>query len=160
MMANALRNGALTAIICNECGRFAVNLFRMIRRKTIVPLVCLLFCIGVAMLVGCASTPRPATESAGGEVGVASYYADRLHGRRTASGERYDRNAYTAAHRRLPFGTHVQVINLDNGNAVDVRINDRGPFVKGRVIDLSYAAAKKLGMLRKGVVKVRVVPID
>ena len=159
-MANALRNGGLTTIFCNECGRFAVNLFRMIRRKTIVPLACLLCCIGVAMLVGCASTPAPAPESAGGEVGVASYYADRLHGRRTASGERYDRNAYTAAHRRLPFGTHVQVIKLDNGNSVDVRINDRGPFVKGRVIDLSYAAAKKLGMLRKGVVKVRIVRMD
>jgi rare lipoprotein A len=132
----------------------------MIRRKTIVPLACLLFCIGVAMLIGCASIPTPAPESLGGEVGLASYYADRLHGRRTASGERYDRNAYTAAHRRLPFGTHVQVINLDNENSVDVRINDRGPFVKGRVIDLSYAAAKKLGMLRKGVVKVRIVRMD
>jgi len=122
------------------------------------PLAGLLCGIGVAMLVGCASTPAP--ESAGGEVGVASYYADRFHGRQTASGERYDRNAYTAAHRRLPFGTHVRVINLKSGHSVDVRINDRGPFVKGRVIDVSYVAAKKLGMLRKGVIKVRVVRLD
>ena len=132
----------------------------MIRKKYNALLAWLLYGISVAMLVGCASAPTKAPESATGEVGVASYYADRFHGRRTASGERYDRNAFTAAHRRLPFGTHVQVINLDNGNTVDVRINDRGPFVKGRVIDLSHAAAKKLGMLRKGVVKVRVVPMN
>jgi len=128
----------------------------LIRNKTIVSLACFLCCIGVAMLVGCASAPTPVPESGGG----ASYYADRFHGRQTASGERYDRNAYTAAHRRLPFGTKVQVTRLDTGSSVAVRINDRGPFVKGRVIDLSYAAAKKLGMLRKGVVKVRVVLLD
>lgn len=157
-MVNALRKGGPTTKLCNEYGRFKWNLCGMIRNKTIVWLAWLLCGIGVVMLVGCASTPAP--ESAGGEVGVASYYADRFHGRRTASGERYDRNAFTAAHRRLPFGTHVQVINLDNGNTVDVRINDRGPFVKGRVIDLSHAAAKKLGMLRKGVVKVCIVRMD
>ena len=132
----------------------------LIRHKTIVPLVCFLGCIGVAMLVGCVSAPAPAPESGGGDVGVASYYADRFHGRQTASGEPYDRNAYTAAHRRLPFGTKVQVTRLDTGSSVAVRINDRGPFVKGRVIDLSYAAAKKLGMLRRGLVKVRVVLLD
>jgi len=91
---------------------------------------------------------------------MASFYADRFQGRRTASGERYDRNAYTAAHRRLRFGTRVQVIRLDNGRSVTVRINDRGPFVKGRIIDLSRAAAEALGMLQAGVVKVRVVPTD
>ena len=132
----------------------------LIRNKTIVPLACFLWCVGVAMLVGCASAPTPVPESDGGEVGVASYYADRFHGRQTASGERYDRNAYTAAHRRLPFGALVKVTRIDNGETVEVRINDRGPFVKGRVIDLSYAAAKRLGMLRKGVVKVRVVSLD
>lgn len=91
---------------------------------------------------------------------MASYYADRFHGRRTASGDPYDRNAMTAAHRRLPFGTRLRVINLENGQAVEVRINDRGPFVAGRVIDVSYAAARKLGMLERGVVKVRLVPVD
>jgi rare lipoprotein A len=126
----------------------------------IVPRACLLGCIGLLMLIGCATAPAPTTESGGGEVGVASYYADRLHGRQTASGERYDRNAYTAAHRRLPFGTLVQVTRIDNGETVKVRINDRGPFVKGRVIDLSYAAAKRLGMLRQGVVRVKVVRVD
>ena len=132
----------------------------MIRNHTRVPYAWLLCCIGVSMLVGCASTPTPAPESAGGEVGIASYYADRFHGRQTASGERYDRNAFTAAHRRLPFGTHVRVVNLDNGKTVEVRINDRGPFVAGRVIDVSYAAAQKLGMLQRGVVRVRVLRMD
>lgn len=132
----------------------------MVRNKTIVLLACFLCCIGVAMLIGCATTPTPIRASGGAEIGMASYYADRFHGRQTASGERYDRNALTAAHRRLPFGTNVQVTRLDTGAFVDVRINDRGPFVKGRVIDLSHAAAKKLSMLRKGVVKVRVVLLD
>jgi len=116
--------------------------------------------IGAAMLAGCASTPAPAPDTGGGEVGLASYYADRFQGRSTASGERYDRSAFTAAHRRLPYGTKVQVTRLDNGRSVTVRINDRGPFVKGRVIDLSYAAARELGMLRAGVVRVRVTRTD
>jgi rare lipoprotein A len=128
--------------------------------KNITSLAGLLGGIGLLMLASCATTPAPTTESGGAEVGIASYYADRFHGRQTASGERYDRNAYTAAHRRLPFGTKVQVTRLDTGSSVEVRINDRGPFVKGRVIDLSYAAAKKLGMLRRGVVRVRVVLPD
>jgi rare lipoprotein A len=113
-----------------------------------------------AALTGCASTPSRPPDLHGTEIGFASYYADRFQGRRTASGERYDRRAYTAAHRRLGFGTRVEVIRLDNGKSVTVRINDRGPFVKGRVIDLSYAAAKELGMLQTGVVEVRIVPVD
>ncbi len=78
----------------------------------------------------------------------------------TANGERYDRQAYTAAHRHLPFGTRVVVTRLDDGRTVTVRINDRGPFVRGRVIDLSHAAAAKLGMLRLGVVEVRVMRME
>ena len=78
----------------------------------------------------------------------------------TANGERYNRRALTAAHRDMPFGTRVVVTRLDDGRAVTVRINDRGPFVRGRIIDLSHAAAKKLGMLRLGVVKVRVVRVQ
>lgn len=151
---------AFRSFCWNAYGKFVASAFEMLRTKTIVLLAGLICCIGVAMLVGCASTPTAAPEFAGGEIGIASYYADRLHGRRTASGEPYDRNAYTAAHRRLPFGTHVRVVNLENGNSVDVRINDRGPFVKGLVIDVSYAAAQKLGMLRKGVVRVRVVQLN
>jgi rare lipoprotein A len=90
------------------------------------------------------------------QAGLASYYADAYQGRPTASGEPFDMHQMTAAHRTLPFGTVVRVTRVDSGRSVTVRINDRGPFVKGRVIDLSYAAASKLGMLRAGVVEVRV----
>lgn len=83
--------------------------------------------------------------------GKASWYGPRFHGRRTASGERYDQHALTAAHRTLPFGTLVRVRSLVNGREVDVRINDRGPFTRGRVIDVSRAAAEQLGMLGIGV---------
>jgi peptidoglycan lytic transglycosylase len=90
-----------------------------------------------------------------GQVGYASFYGRPHDGLRTASGERYDMDEMTAAHRTLPFGTRVRVTNLENGRRVVVRINDRGPFRKGRVIDLSYAAARKLGLVRDGVAKVR-----
>ncbi len=90
------------------------------------------------------------------QVGYASYYADKYHGRRTACGEIYDKHKLTAAHRTLPCGTMVKVTNLENGRSVVVRINDRGPFRKGRIIDLSYEAARRLKMIRKGVVKVKV----
>ena len=120
------------------------------------PFVCF---FGLALLMACATTPKPPPVSTM-ESGLASYYADRFHGRQTASGEPYNRNAFTAAHRRLPFGTRVRVTRVDNGKTVVVRINDRGPFVKGRVIDLSRAAARKIGMLREGVVAVRVTPLE
>lgn len=87
--------------------------------------------------------------------GVASYYGDRFHGRRTASGARFDKEAMTAAHRTLGFGTRVRVTNKANGRSVGVVINDRGPFVRGRTIDLSKAAARELGMLGTGVAPVR-----
>ncbi|MFV3386332.1 septal ring lytic transglycosylase RlpA family protein [Pseudomonas sp. NY15364] len=96
----------------------------------------------------------------GSETGKASYYGDRHHGQRTASGERFDQNALTAAHRTLPFGTRVRVTNLNNERSVVLRINDRGPFVRGRVIDVSRAAATQLDMLRAGVVPVRVEALD
>ncbi|MCG6897806.1 MAG: septal ring lytic transglycosylase RlpA family protein [Thiocapsa sp.] len=86
--------------------------------------------------------------------GVASYYGDRFHGRRTASGDRFNKEAMTAAHRTLGFGTRVMVTNKANGRSVDVIINDRGPFVRGRTIDLSKAAARELGMLGTGVAPV------
>jgi rare lipoprotein A len=88
------------------------------------------------------------------EQGGASWYGRYFHGRRTANGERYDQNELTAAHKTLPFGTVVRVRSEINGKEVDVRINDRGPFVAGRVIDLSQAAANALGMLQLGVKKV------
>ena len=83
--------------------------------------------------------------------GGASWYGPRFHGRRTASGERYDMHAFTAAHRTLPFGTLVRVRSLVNGREVDVRITDRGPFSRGRIIDVSRAAAEELGMLSLGI---------
>ncbi|NKN32306.1 septal ring lytic transglycosylase RlpA family protein [Marichromatium bheemlicum] len=94
--------------------------------------------------------------------GVASYYAERFNGRLTASGVRFDMHALTAAHRTLPFGTRVQVRNKDNGRAVVVTINDRGPYVAGRSIDLSKGAAKALGMLHTGLARVelRVLEVD
>lgn len=80
------------------------------------------------------------------QTGEASWYASKFHGRRTANGERYDHLSMTAAHRTLPFGSYVRVTLLPTERSVVVRINDRGPFVKGRIIDLSYAAAKALGL--------------
>lgn len=101
-------------------------------------------------------------ESAKGftETGVASWYGGKFHGRKTASGEKYNQNKMTAAHKTLPFGTKVRVKNLENGKTAVVRINDRGPFKKGRVIDLSKAAAKKLDITKTGTAKVRIKVMD
>ncbi|MDE3972818.1 septal ring lytic transglycosylase RlpA family protein [Glaesserella parasuis] len=90
------------------------------------------------------------------EVGTASYYADKFHGRRTASGEIFDKNGYTAAHKTLALGSYALITNLRNGKKVIVRINDRGPFSKTRIIDLSKGAAKVIGMVGAGTAKVRV----
>jgi len=87
--------------------------------------------------------------------GLASWYGAKHHGKRTASGEIFEQNKLTAAHRTLPWGSIVKVTNLDNGKSVEVRINDRGPFTKGRIIDLSRAAARALGMVKSGVCLVR-----
>jgi rare lipoprotein A len=87
--------------------------------------------------------------------GKASYYADSLHGHITANGQYYDKNALTAAHKTLAFGTRVKVTNLSNKKSVVVVVNDRGPFVRNRIIDLSRAAAKRLGMIDRGVTRVR-----
>jgi len=93
---------------------------------------------------------------AGTEEGIASYYADSLDGNPTASGEPYDKSAMTAAHRTLPFDTKVKVTNLANDKSVVVRINDRGPHVENRIIDVSGAAAEKLGLLDSGTTRVRI----
>jgi len=92
--------------------------------------------------------------------GVASFYSDYFHGRTTASGETFNQQELTAAHKSLPFGTRVRVVRTDTGQEVEVVINDRGPFVKGRVIDLSRRAAKKLGMLNRGVAPVLITQTD
>ena len=89
------------------------------------------------------------------KTGIASYYHDKFHGRKTASGKLYNKNEMTCAHRTLPFGTKLEVKNPTNGNVVIVTVIDRGPFVKGRVIDLSRAAATKLNFMGKGLQKVQ-----
>lgn len=109
----------------------------------------------LGLLAGCAG--QPAGNFGGYEnEGLASWYGAKHQGKRTASGERFDRHALTAAHRTLPFGTRVQVTNLNNHKSVVVRINDRGPHVRARLIDLSQQAAERLDMLRAGVAPVRV----
>jgi rare lipoprotein A len=120
-------------------------------------------CIPALLIVaGCGAgsprfTSKERPETAGREPaassqlsGVASYYADEFNGRKTASGEVYDMNDLTAAHRTLPFGSRVRVTNVDTGRSVIVRINDRGPFKDDRVIDLSLGAAKQLGLIALG----------
>ena len=108
----------------------------------------------VAALAMLAGAPQA---DAAAQTGKASYYKS---GHRTASGERFDPHGYTAAHRTLPFGTRVLVTNLDTGISVIVRVNDRGPFIKSRIIDVSYGAAKVLGITRTGVAKVKIVPLQ
>jgi rare lipoprotein A len=109
-------------------------------------------------LVPCLPAAGGSVELAAGftESGVASYYHDRFQGRTTASGERFDQRAYSAAHRTLPFGTMVRVTRVDTGKSVVVTVNDRGPFKKGRVVDLSRQAARDLDMVEKGLTRVKV----
>ena len=109
-------------------------------------------------LSGC-TTLKP-REPAYLEQGMASWYGPGFHGKKTSSREIYDMHDMTAAHRTLPFGTYVIVTNLNNEKTVMVKINDRGPFVEGRVIDLSYAAASALGMVEPGVIPVRIEVIQ
>jgi rare lipoprotein A len=90
------------------------------------------------------------------ETGLASWYGPKFHGKLTASGEVFNQEKFTAAHQTLPWGSRVKVTNLANGKSVDVRINDRGPFGKGRIIDVSRAAARALGMVGQGIITVRV----
>ncbi len=90
------------------------------------------------------------------QYGNASWYGGAFQGRKTASGERFDMHSFTGAHKKLPFGTIIRVTNLRNGKEVFIRVNDRGPFVKGRIIDLSHAAAKAINFNNKGVIRVRI----
>jgi rare lipoprotein A len=109
----------------------------------------------VSFAIALACLGALAAGAAHAETGTAAYYS---HGRRTASGEATSVTGFTAAHRTLPFGTQVRVTNLRNGRSVIVRINDRGPFGRGRIIDVSRAAARELDMIGSGVVKVRIDP--
>ena len=90
------------------------------------------------------------------QVGVASYYGKKFHGRKTANGEVFNMYKLTAAHRVLPLGTYVKVTNLQNGRWVEVKVNDRGPFIEGRILDLSFAAALELEMVEQGTAKVMI----
>jgi len=94
------------------------------------------------------------------QTGLASYYANKFQGHRTASGERYNKNKFTAAHLSLPFNTRVRVTNINNNLSVIVRINDRGPHSKSRIIDLSRAAAEQIGLIRQGICKVRIEIVE
>ncbi len=146
-------------------------------------------CLAGLALAGCATSPRFATRStpsspkedarsettkpvesktprnSGGKIlltleGVASYYADEFHGKQTSNGEIYDMNDLTAAHRTFPFGTKVRITNLENGKTVLVRVNDRGPFHEGRIIDLSLGAAKELDLVKTGTARVRIEVLE
>ena len=130
------------------------------------------------MLAACSTAPQPPSHSPGtggsrpyaingvryvpradpsyNVVGTASWYGRQFHGRRTASGERYDMNGMTSAHTTLPFGTRVRVTNLGNGRSVVLRVNDRGPFTRGRIIDVSRHAAEHLLFVQAGTARVRV----
>jgi rare lipoprotein A len=114
------------------------------------------------LLPACSRKAKPEMEQPDRrvEVGVASWYGREFQGRPTASGERFDMHDLTAAHRTLPFGTRVKVTNLQSGKSVVVRINDRGPHKPGRVIDLSYAAAKQLNMIEPGTARVRIEVLE
>lgn len=137
-----------------------------------MPIYNLLGFILITTLLSCSPSPRyaspetptkttskPSTKKVKSD-GIASWYGPGFQGRKTANGEKFDMHALTAAHKELPFGTMVEVTNLDNGRKVVVRINDRGPFVKGRVIDLSKKAAQSIGMIEQGhaPVKLRILP--
>ncbi len=93
------------------------------------------------------------------QTGIASWYGKKFHGRKTSNGETYDMYKSTAAHKTLPMNTHLLVENLENGRKTIVRINDRGPFVKNRIIDLTYTGAKKLGMLKNGTARIRITAL-
>ncbi len=122
----------------------------------------------VTFVAGCTTAPkeptptqpRPAESGVQIGSGKASFYGAQHHNKQTANGERFDQNALTAAHRTLPFGTKVRVTNIRNGKSVVVRINDRGPYAKGRVIDLSKAAFSQIASTRTGVIRVRLEKID
>ena len=137
----------------------------MVRRRAgLLLLLIFLFlsaCASVSKIgIGTNSTKSHSRIEGYSQIGVASWYGVDEDGGKTASGEHFSKNSYTAAHQTLPIGTMVRVVNLENGRDVIVKINDRGPFKKGRVMDLSYAAAKSIEMLGKGTAKVRVEVIS
>ena len=150
--------------------------YRRIRMMTILAVVVLSY-----LFIGCTTTYEPPPKRPAGhpkpykvfgkwyqplpdskgfrQRGIASWYGKDFHGKKTSNGERYDMYAMTAAHKTLPLGTYVRVYNRENNRQVDVRINDRGPFVRGRIIDLSYSAAREIGIVGPGTARVEVVAL-
>ena len=126
--------------------RYALASVITVRRPIINPMKIALATLIMILLLG---------QLLGAEEGLASWYGGKFQGRQTANGERFDTNKLTAAHKSLPFDTIVRVISVESGKSVEVRINDRGPFVEGRIIDLSRAAAEAIGMTGKGIAKVK-----
>ncbi|MDW5377171.1 septal ring lytic transglycosylase RlpA family protein [Halomonas sp. HP20-15] len=117
-------------------------------------------CLAALILTGSVGIAQASDAAGKTQRGIASYYSDSLQGASTASGDTFDQQALTAAHPDLPFGTKVLVSRADTGQTVEVLINDRGPFVEGRIIDLSKRAAKKLGMLKRGTAPVLITQIN
>lgn len=115
-----------------------------------------LLAVFLLALTGCAGAAPMGTGTGATDTGMASYYADKFDGRTTANGETFRNSELTAAHRTLPFDTMVRVTRLDTGEQVTVRINDRGPFVRGRIIDLSQRAAREINMVRDGLAEVEI----
>lgn len=127
----------------------------------------LIFVLGIFVLTGCGMSKETldvdyaSTENARAiENGISSWYGPNFHGKLTANGEIYDMNGVTAAHRTLPFGTILLVENLDNGKTVQVRVNDRGPYAKNRIIDLSKGAAERIDMIGPGTARVRLYLLE
>ena len=136
------------------------SIFHRISIPKFIKLSSILIAFVSFLLSGCSIAPRYYNHRTRGDteifqIGVASYYADKFHGRKTANGETFDMNDFTAAHRTLSFNKKVEVTNFYNNLKVVVRINDRGPFKKGRIIDLSLSAAKKIQMTGPGTAPVR-----
>lgn len=126
--------------------------------QIIILLRALLLTLGLLFITSCGSARAHVRAPDGARHqmrGLASWYGQQFHGRPTASGEAFDMNAFTAAHKTLPFGTRIRVTHQETRKSVVVRVTDRGPFVKGRVVDLSYGAARELGMIQAGVVPVQ-----
>ncbi|WP_165856300.1 septal ring lytic transglycosylase RlpA family protein [Marinobacter sp. JSM 1782161] len=114
----------------------------------------------LSLIAGCSTVPSGAGVTGFTETGQASYYADKFQNRKTASGAPYKHELLTAAHKTLPFGSTVKVTNTQNGKSVVVEINDRGPFVAGRIIDLSKSAFRQIGNTSAGVINVRIDVLD
>ena len=139
---------------------FYINLFYKFNKELKISIIisALIF-----TLIGCSVSPRFRTEPIpiegkvlSTEIGIASYYGKEFHGKKTASGEIFDMHKFSAAHKDYPLGTIIRVTNLNNGKSLVLKINDRGPFVKGRIIDLSYAAANELDFVLEGTTTVKI----